>query len=152
MIPFSSGLKQLQSILLHYRARADCSAVVSNNNLYFADYPREPRSWLCCTTSSAGRAHIAHSTPREKDGATGTNLQGNLGGKMWKDEGRQACGLVAMGKLGCPVLRGVDISGEHHGMGDKERVLGRESDARIRQKRKGRSETSERTYACATVV
>lgn len=60
-----SGLKQLQSIFLHYRARADCSAVVSNNNLYFADSPRDPRSWLCRTTGSTGQAHSCPSTPRE---------------------------------------------------------------------------------------
>lgn len=51
-------------------------------------------------------------------------------------------GLVAMWKLGCPVLQGVDISDELHGMVERERILGRESDEKNGTKEKGKIRNS----------
>lgn len=45
--------------------------------------------------------------------------------------------LAAMGKLRRSILQGVNIPCERHGMWDRERGLGRESDEKVGPKRKG---------------
>lgn len=57
--------------------------------------------------------------------------------EIWVGRHGRANGAGSHGEIGCLVLQGVNIPSERHGMGDRERGLGRESDEKVGPKRKG---------------